>query len=377
MKLRVVAFCALFLPSLAWAQPAEPPRVLPGLGAPVSDAEIDERLKQYCRPIAAWSRPAYQLCLEAGVAVNLAAREYHLENCQRGEGRSICQQARALYQQNFRLWDGSVDNVGRAKARLGGKANKKLEQSGALSGCKRRYQQALVQARDNMQAEQNWMSANAEVLALLSAEGVTLRIDTLSDKLSAGGFKPPVSSKACVQSMKAEHAKFSQQQSEHRKQLAAALAEWKSIHQSKMVLATCQALADDTPLLTHRQNLLNHYPLDYSLWYVPVTTDAPDALERYRSAVKAYRAAVVPNFCSSEITQQFSSRLDSHEARIILAEKSLWAEKYLALASLQPPLKSKQPIWLWLLLGAGLFTAASVAAFVKLRKAPKEADPGR
>lgn len=153
MRLWLLLF-ALLAPVIAAPVQAAPaqaerqvPRSLPGLGAPVADHEVRARLQHYCAPIQRWHQLAFDLCLESGFNVNRAVRDYHQRGCATSSDAD-CRKLQQLYAQNFRLWDGSVDNVGRAKGMGGGKRTASTAQpaKGAASKAKNAAQESCQAA---------------------------------------------------------------------------------------------------------------------------------------------------------------------------------------------------------------------------------------
>ena len=120
---RTVGALLLMLASgVALASPAVPTR-LPGIGSPVAEGNAREVLRRYCQPIENWNLMAWQMCVDSGLLVNRAIRDYHQRGCA-SRAAPGCAELQQLYAGNYRLWDGSVDNVGRAQRMGGGSRNK-------------------------------------------------------------------------------------------------------------------------------------------------------------------------------------------------------------------------------------------------------------
>ncbi len=167
--LSVVGAAWLFI-SLG-AQASVPNRV-PGLGQPLADSAIIPALKRYCGPIKAWSYPAYQLCLESGEQINAAVREYNANDC-RQRSSSGCDFYRKQYLSNFRLWDGSVDNVSRAQgyARSGQQRNSCRTQLARYVADKEQLLAARQQQFEQFNAALNYAHFTSTTWqALLSAQ---------------------------------------------------------------------------------------------------------------------------------------------------------------------------------------------------------------
>ena len=95
------------------ALPNKVPSHVLAIGQPLSAIKVDQRLTEYCQPIYLWNRVAYQLCVDSGKQVNSAVAMSNKFQCPESTNEQ-CQTALALYLANFRLWQGSVDNVQRA-----------------------------------------------------------------------------------------------------------------------------------------------------------------------------------------------------------------------------------------------------------------------
>lgn len=120
--IRTVVTLLLLASASALALPAVPSRV-PGIGAPVAEGNASEVLRRYCQPIENWNLMAWQMCVDSGLLVNRAIRDYHQRGCA-SRAAPGCVELQQLYASNYRLWDGSVDNVGRAQRMGGGSRSK-------------------------------------------------------------------------------------------------------------------------------------------------------------------------------------------------------------------------------------------------------------
>lgn len=97
------------------ALPERVPALVTPYGEPKSELQVRAFLDEYCSPINAWESAAFSLCIESGLKINQAVSLSNQYSCPQSDAPQ-CQQALHLYQQNFRLWQGSVDNIQRAKA---------------------------------------------------------------------------------------------------------------------------------------------------------------------------------------------------------------------------------------------------------------------
>ncbi|TCI02473.1 hypothetical protein EZV61_14050 [Corallincola luteus] len=361
----------------------EPPERVPGLGVAVPDSDIDNKLKHYCRPIAAWSRPAYMLCLEAGVSVNLAIREYHAAECSAQDTRGICEQARGLYQRNFRLWDGSVDNVGRAQAQLGAAGRKKVAASAGVAQCKNRYQQAIDSHRTKLDQILLWLEQRKQVTSGLSAESLLLLERNASEKLSLSGFKPPVSSPTCQQAMKGSHAKLVQEQSEIRKQLSAKQVSWRTEAERLLAVRACEQPTKRQILALQQQYLQSHQSESTAIGLALLQPSgfvfAKDNRFRFDRHIAdlAKLAVADPNTlvgddevllvqqnCSVSSELQLQRMAQTQRQQWFLLQRDLWVVDYLAAGKRLPELTpSNAKVWLFSGLGLLFITIVGVCIY--------------
>jgi len=110
------------------ALPNKVPLQVEPYGQAKSEHQISSFLNQYCAAIKAWNKSAFSLCIESGTNINQAVVLSNKHGCSEGDTSSDSQEclyALTLYRNNFRLWQGSVDNIQRAKGYLLAAKNKK------------------------------------------------------------------------------------------------------------------------------------------------------------------------------------------------------------------------------------------------------------
>lgn len=304
----------LLAASAVQAQP-QVPRRLPGLGAPLADHAVRERLQQYCAPIARWHQMAFELCLESGFNVNRAVRDYHQRGCSSASSGD-CSKLQQLYTNNFRLWDGSVDNVGRAKGMGGGKvaANSQKAGSGTAANGQQRGKEicqaataAAKQALARLELwQQQWQpGAAADTLENAAVAQLQAQLEQLEQTRQQLPALWPTMPAACTRSLSAQAEQFQQQ----RRQLDELLAQHMIAGQQRLQALQQQA-ACDAALVLHSarlERLRQQWQQERQQWRQRWLGAHPAPL---RLAVPNLPQAALPLLpeCSSALQQQLASQ---------------------------------------------------------------------
>lgn len=250
----------LLLASAVAAAQLQVPRRLPGLGAPLADHAVRARLQQYCAPIQRWHQMAFELCLESGFNVNRAVRDYHQRGCSSASSDD-CGKLQQLYANNFRLWDGSVDNVGRAQGMGGGKTTSSSQKAGNGTAAKERQRgkdvcqaatAAAGQALTRLELwQQQWQpGAAADALERAPVAQLQAQLEQLEQTRQQLPALWPTMPTSCTRALSEQAQQFQQQ----RRQLDELLAQHMIAGQQRLQALQQQA-ACDAALLLHSARL--------------------------------------------------------------------------------------------------------------------------
>ncbi|MBQ1783318.1 MAG: hypothetical protein II007_06680 [Gammaproteobacteria bacterium] len=197
---RMVGVLLLMLASaVALASPAVPTR-LPGIGSPVAEGNAREVLRRYCQPIENWNLMAWQMCVDSGLLVNRAIRDYHQRGCA-SRAAPGCAELQQLYAGNYRLWDGSVDNVGRAQRMGGGSRSKGTAARTSPQLATRRCEQSAAAAEAAVAALEARAKAFDETAVSDDVEMLLNAIDRVSGEQQALESLWPAVPRGCTASI--------------------------------------------------------------------------------------------------------------------------------------------------------------------------------
>lgn len=265
---RLALLLLALLATQAHALPQVPQR-LPGLGTPLSDHAVRARLQQYCAPIQRWHQIAFELCLESGFNVNRAVRDYHQRGCS-SAGGADCNKLQQLYANNFRLWDGSVDNVGRAKGMGGGNAASGTAVTSQSKGATAERCSAASKAAGQALArlelwQQQWQTgAAADALESAAVAALQLQLEQLALARQQLPELWPTMPAACSRGLSRQAEQFQQR----RRQLDEVLAEHMIVGQQRLQALQQQAACDAALLLhsAYMERLRQQWQQERQLW---------------------------------------------------------------------------------------------------------------
>lgn len=152
--------------------PESVPKLVTPYGKAIAENRAQSFMVKYCLPIKAWEPTAYELCLESGLNINRAVLFSNNYSCNTRPELNECKLALTLYRDNFRLWQGSVDNISRAKgynlaqAKVKNKAKvhknlKVVNNHQSLKFAEIKEPTSKVEAKDRQQAEPKLMETKA------------------------------------------------------------------------------------------------------------------------------------------------------------------------------------------------------------------------